>query len=106
MLAKAASGSGDGAKVWLVTGCSTGFGRSFVPAILARGDRVIATARRASDLDYIHGLEGAKGILLDVTVPEKLLRQKVEEAISLFGKVDVLVNNAGYVMSGVWEEVT
>ncbi|KAH6682827.1 hypothetical protein B0J14DRAFT_132787 [Halenospora varia] len=97
--------SSRAARVWLVTGCSTGFGRSFVPAILARGDKVIATARRISDLDYIEGNENARALQLDVTAPEDIIRQKTKQAISEFGKIDVLVNNAGYVLSGVWEEV-
>ena len=97
--------SSQAAKVWLVTGCSSGFGRSFVPAILARGDKVVATARRISDLDYIRGDEGARALQLDITVSEDIIRQKMEQAVGEFGRIDVLVNNAGYVMSGVWEEV-
>ena len=91
--------------VWLITGCSTGFGRTLVPAILARGDNVIATARKLSDLSYVEDLEGAKALQLDVTASEDIVREKAESALNLFGRVDVLVNNAGYVMSGVWEEV-
>ncbi|ORY69022.1 uncharacterized protein BCR38DRAFT_142746 [Pseudomassariella vexata] len=92
-------------KVWLVTGCSSGFGRSLVPAILARGDRVVATARRVSDLDYLQHFENVKLLQLDVTSPDHVLSEKVEAAISAFGGIDVLVNNAGYVLSGVWEEL-
>ena len=92
-------------KVWLVTGCSTGFGKTLVPSILARGDSVIATSRTLSDLSYVDKLESAKALQLDVTAPEDVIREKVLEAIRLFGRIDVLVNNAGYVMSGVWEEV-
>lgn len=91
--------------VWLVTGCSTGFGRTLVPAILARGDNVIATARKLSDLSYVDELKGAKALQLDVTATEDIIREKVETAVNLFGGINVLVNNAGYVMSGVWEEV-
>ncbi|RDW76937.1 hypothetical protein BP6252_04990 [Coleophoma cylindrospora] len=94
------------AHVWLVTGCSSGLGRMLVPAILARGDKVIATARRLSDLDYIQGLEGAKALQLDLTDSDEIHREKANEAIRAFGQVDVVVNNAGYVHSGVWEEVS
>lgn len=93
------------AMVWLITGCSTGFGRTLVPAILARGDNVIATARKLSDLSYVDNLKGAKALQLDVTATEDVIREKLEAAMILFGRIDVLVNNAGYVMSGVWEEV-
>ncbi|KAH9214481.1 hypothetical protein DL95DRAFT_149961 [Leptodontidium sp. 2 PMI_412] len=93
-------------KVWLVTGCSTGFGRSLVSAILARGDKVIASARKTSDLGYVENNPNARALQLDVTTSEDTIRQKVEEAIGGFGGIDVLVNNAGYVLSGVWEEVT
>jgi NAD(P)-dependent dehydrogenase (short-subunit alcohol dehydrogenase family) len=93
------------AKVWLVSGCSSGFGRMLVLAILARGDNVIATAHRLSDLDYINGVDGAKALQLDVPSSEDIFSTKAAEAINTFGHVDVLVNNAGYGSSGVWEEV-
>lgn len=71
--------------------------------------KVIATARLLSDLDYIEDLDGgqerALGIAVDVTGPYEVLRKRVEEAIGHFGSVDVLVNNAGFVQSGVWEEL-
>ena len=96
-------------RVYLVTGCSSGLGRHLVSAILARGDKVIATARRISDLSYIEQIDGGKeralGIVLDVTEPYEQLRQKISEAIEHFGSIDILVNNAGFVVSGVWEEI-
>ncbi|KAH7371115.1 hypothetical protein BKA66DRAFT_190330 [Pyrenochaeta sp. MPI-SDFR-AT-0127] len=97
-------------RVWLVTGCSSGIGRHLVSAIIARGDKVIATARRISDLDYLAKIEGAQdralGITLDVTDPADQLRETIDRAISHFGVIDVLVNNAGFVVSGVWEELS
>ncbi|KAH6975141.1 hypothetical protein BKA56DRAFT_633874 [Ilyonectria sp. MPI-CAGE-AT-0026] len=95
-----------GAKVWLVTGCSSGFGECLVPAILARGDKVIATARQVSDLEYLRDVKNVEAIQLDVTAPNEVLCSKVEEAVAKFGTIDVLVNNAGYVLSGVWEELS
>jgi NADP-dependent 3-hydroxy acid dehydrogenase YdfG len=92
-------------KVWLVTGCSSGFGRMLVPAITSRGDRVIATARKLSDIQHLQHHERVKVLQLDVTAPEDVLEQRVDEAISMFGTIDILVNNAGYVLSGVWEEL-
>jgi NADP-dependent 3-hydroxy acid dehydrogenase YdfG len=96
-------------RVWLVTGCSSGFGRELVTAILSRGDRVIATARKRSDLEYVKTMPGSTDkfypLELDVTMPERELFAKVREAIERVGRIDVLVNNAGFVMSGVWEEI-
>lgn len=93
-------------RVWLVTGCSSGFGSLLVPAILARGDRVIATARRPSalvDLEPHHNLTTME---LDVTSPQPILDNAVGNIIGKFGQIDVLVNNAGYVAPGVWEEMS
>jgi NAD(P)-dependent dehydrogenase (short-subunit alcohol dehydrogenase family) len=92
-------------RVWLVTGCSSGLGRNLATAILARGDKVIATARRISDLDYLQNEERALGIILDISEPFEQLQAKIEKAIEYFGGIDVLVNNSGFLMSGVWEEV-
>ena len=90
---------------WLVTGCSSGFGEIFVHRLLARGDQVIATGRKASErLAHLHGT-GAKILDLDVTAPQDVLNAKVEEAIKLYNGIDVLVNNAGYVEAGLAEEV-
>lgn len=90
--------------VWLVTGCSSGFGIQFVHSILARGDKVIATAR---NLEKIKDLEnsGAKVLRLDVTDSQSSLNATMNQAIELYGHIDVLVNNAGYVQFGAWEDV-
>lgn len=97
-------------QVWLVTGCSSGLGRHLVSAVLARGDQIIATARRIADLDYIASIEGgtqnALGIVLDVTEPYEAVQTKIRRAVEHFGSITVLVNNAGFVASGVWEELT
>ncbi|KAL2826254.1 hypothetical protein BDW59DRAFT_179603 [Aspergillus cavernicola] len=92
--------------VWLVTGCTSGFGRLFVPAILARGDRVIATARDIESLPEISNTKDVFLLQLDVTDSQESLYAKAATAIERFGEVNVLVNNAGYVLSGVWEEVS
>lgn len=92
-------------KVWLVTGCSTGLGRSLVSAVLARGDKIIATARQVSALKDLENADNVKVLSLDVTADQTELAKKVQEAQSFFGRIDVLVNNAGCVISGVWEEL-
>ncbi|WP_213741921.1 oxidoreductase [Bradyrhizobium sp. dw_411] len=83
--------------VWFVTGCSTGFGREFARAALAHGFRVVATARDPNKLsDIIAGHEDrAIAIALDVTNADQI-KQAVSEAKRAFGRIDVLVNNAGY----------
>ncbi len=83
--------------VWLITGCSTGFGREFARAALAHGFRVLATARDVQKLgELIVGYEDrARALTLDVTNVDHI-RRAVSEAEQVFGRIDVLVNNAGY----------
>jgi NAD(P)-dependent dehydrogenase (short-subunit alcohol dehydrogenase family) len=85
------------APVWFVTGCSSGFGREFVRSALAHRFRVVATARDPKKLDDI--IAGHKGnaiaLPLDVTNAEEI-KYAVSEAERVFGRIDVLINNAGY----------
>jgi NADP-dependent 3-hydroxy acid dehydrogenase YdfG len=80
--------------VWLITGCASGFGEAFVHEAISRGDKVIATGRKAET--RLAHLKGTGASILD-------LDAKVAKAISIFGHVDVLVNNAGYVQAGLIE---
>ncbi|KAG0653022.1 putative oxidoreductase [Hyphodiscus hymeniophilus] len=90
---------------WLITGCSSGFGEAFVHEILARGDRVIATGRNASErLKHLEGT-GAAILEIDVTASQAELDSKVKEALEIYYGIDVLVNNAGYFELGLLEEV-
>ncbi|MEH2178665.1 oxidoreductase [Nostoc sp.] len=95
------------AKVWFITGCSTGFGRALAEVVLKQGDRLIATARKPEQLSELVNSfpDTAKAVRLDVTN-----RQEVDEAVntalSTFGQIDVLVNNAGYGLLGAIEEVS
>ena len=89
---------------WLVTGCSSGFGENFVHAILARGDRVIATARNAAERLQPAKDNGAAILDLDITAPQAVLDAKVKEAVGIYGGLDVLVNNAGYIEGSLVEE--
>ncbi|KAL7940148.1 hypothetical protein V8C42DRAFT_338428 [Trichoderma barbatum] len=91
--------------VWLVTGCSSGFGRSFVTQILARGDCVIATARKLESIQDLENV-GAKTMQLDVTDDQQILNEITEQTITVYGTVDVLVNNAGYSTAAAWEETS
>ena len=90
---------------WLVTGASSGFGEQFVHSILERGDRVIATARQAKD--RLQPLEkvGAAILDLDVRATQSELDSKVQEALAIYGGVDVLVNNAAYIEAALVEEL-
>lgn len=92
-------------KVWFITGCSTGLGRDLAEVLLEQGYRVVATARR---LDSISDLaerfpENARIAALDVTDRDEI-SAAVEKAIEEFGRIDVLVNNAGYGLLGAIEE--
>ncbi|TFK47028.1 short chain dehydrogenase [Heliocybe sulcata] len=82
--------------VWLVTGTSSGIGREIVLAALDRGDHVIATTRGRS-FDALAALKekGAAILELDVTAPMEKLDAIAAEAVKIYGRVDVLVNNAG-----------
>ncbi|KAJ7895186.1 putative short-chain oxidoreductase [Mycena olivaceomarginata] len=91
--------------VILITGCSTGFGRALTEAALYAGLRVIATARRPETLVSLQE-KGVKTLKLDVTASPEELKAFASTAIALFGKVDYLVNNAGFLQGGAIEETT
>jgi NAD(P)-dependent dehydrogenase (short-subunit alcohol dehydrogenase family) len=83
--------------VWFITGCSTGFGRELAKILLARGYCVVATARdpdKIADLVEDHGAK-ALGLALDVE-KQSQIEAAVDAAKRKFGRIDVLVNNAGY----------
>lgn len=92
-------------KVWFITGASRGFGRVWAEAALNRGDRVAATARTLGgvvDLVERYG-DAALPLALDVTKPEQV-RSAVARAHTHFGKLDIVLNNAGYALVGAVEE--
>lgn len=97
----------NNAKVWLITGCSTGFGRSLAEAVLKHGDRLLATARKPEQLQVLVDQypEQVKIFRLDVTDINEV-KATVEAAQKAFGRIDVLVNNAGYGLIGALEEVS
>jgi NAD(P)-dependent dehydrogenase (short-subunit alcohol dehydrogenase family) len=94
-------------KTWLVTGASRGLGAEIAAAALRSGDQVVATARNRTALIESLGLASAQLVLavLDVTDASHA-RKAVDVAISRFGGIDVLVNNAGYGHMGFFEEMT
>ncbi len=95
------------ARVWFITGSSTGFGRLLAEEVLRRGERVIATARNVSQLEELKNRfpDQIHTFALDVTKPAEI-ESVAAQAIAAFGHVDVLVNNAGYGVNGAIEEVS
>jgi NADP-dependent 3-hydroxy acid dehydrogenase YdfG len=94
-------------KTWLVTGCSTGFGRVIAQAILTAGDNLIATARNLDAIADIATEYPQQAIVatLDVTDVEAIAAA-VQAGLDRFNNIDILVNNAGYGMVGAVEELS
>ncbi|MDB5662438.1 MAG: putative phenazine antibiotic biosynthesis protein [Sphingomonas bacterium] len=92
-------------KTWFITGCATGFGRALVAAALGRGDSVAVTDRdRDSVVEWQERYpDRAVALQLDVTDPEQV-QTAAREALLRFGRIDVLVNNAGYGLQAAVEE--
>lgn len=94
------------ASVWFITGCSKGLGRALAEAVLEHGHRVVASARDVASLDVLHGDSAhLLRLALDVTDPAAV-QAAVAAAHAHFGRIDVLVNNAGYGLAGAVEEVS
>ncbi len=94
-------------KTWFISGTSRGFGREWTKAALERGDRVAATARDTSTLDDLkaeHG-DALLALILDVTDREAAFGA-VKQAHEHFGRLDIVVNNAGYGHFGMVEEIS
>lgn len=83
--------------VWFITGCSTGFGRELAKLVMARGWRLVATARNVSQVQDLADIapDRVKAVTLDVTKGDQV-KASVKAALDAFGRIDVLVNNAGY----------
>jgi NAD(P)-dependent dehydrogenase (short-subunit alcohol dehydrogenase family) len=94
-------------KVWFITGTSKGFGRIWAEAALERGDRVAATARDAGTLAPLTETYGDRVLPLALDVTDKpAVDAAVTRAHEHFGRLDVVVNNAGYGLFGAVEEVS
>ncbi|MGF6848751.1 NADP-dependent 3-hydroxy acid dehydrogenase YdfG [Chitinophaga sp. W3I9] len=94
-------------KVWFITGASRGFGRIWAEAALERGDKVAATAR---NIDSLAGLKEKYGeqvltLALDVTKPGQA-KSAIDQAHAYFGRLDIVLNNAGYSLVGTIEEAS
>ncbi len=93
-------------RVWLITGCSSGFGLALVSLLLSREQRVIATARHLESLAELAARypETCRTLTLDVTDAAQV-KATVAEGAAAFGRLDVVVNNAGYGLIGAFEEL-
>ena len=91
-------------KVWLITGCSRGLGRALAQAVLAAGHHLVATARDLRDLASLPSTESLRTVALDVT-DAAAAGAAVAVATSAFGRLDVVVNNAGYIKANSVEDL-
>lgn len=94
-------------KVWFITGASRGFGRVWAEAALQRGDKVAATARNLESIAALNEKFGENVLTLelDVTKPEQV-KSAVTQAHAYFGRLDIVLNNAGYSLVGTIEEAS
>lgn len=92
-------------KVWLITGSSRGLGRAVAEAVIKSGDHLVATSRRASDLDDLVALGDGRVLAVPLNVTDvPAAEAAVAAAVQHFGRLDVVVNNAGYATAGSIEE--
>ena len=93
-------------RVFLITGCSTGFGEEFVKVVLQKGDYVVATARNSSKLSF-DGANDSNSLFVDLDVTKKESIDKAfDAAIKKFKKIDVVCNNACYGLNGPFETLS
>lgn len=94
-------------KTWLITGASSGFGRSLTERLLARGDRVAATSRNTQALDDLRERYAKQLWVAALDVRDlKAVRETVDSAFAELGRIDTIVSNAGYGVLGAAEETT
>lgn len=94
-------------KVWFITGSSRGFGRVWTEAALKRGDKVAATARKKESIKALKETYGENVLTLELDVTrEEQVKKAVEQAHAHFGKLDIVLNNAGYSLIGTIEEAS
>ena len=108
MATLATAGQADrAAKVWFITGASSGFGKLLAEELLRRGETVVATARQRGQLDELTTRYPATALALTLDVAKQSdVDTAVADTVARFGRIDVLVNNAGYGVIGAVEEVS
>lgn len=93
-------------RVFLITGTSTGFGAELVKVVLSKGDYVVATARNSSKLSF-KDATSTNSLLVDLDVTKQdSIDNAFDAAVKKFKRVDVVVNNAGYGLSGPFETLS
>src|SRR5260370_28467771 len=94
-------------KIWFITGSSRGLGRSLTEAVLVKGNKAAATARNPETLDDLVKKypDQILPVALNVTYKKQII-SAVESAVKYFGRIDVLVNNAGFGITGAAEAFT
>jgi NAD(P)-dependent dehydrogenase (short-subunit alcohol dehydrogenase family) len=98
---------GDSMKVWFITGTSKGFGRIWAEAALERGDKVVATARQVEVLSDLVERFGENVLTLALDVNDRLaVNSAIKQGHERFGRLDIVVNNAGYGQFGAVEELS
>lgn len=97
---------GNTARVWLITGCSSGFGREIAAAAAKIGDIVVATSRDPAKLGDLKKAGAGKIIpqALDVGASDDQVKARIADIVSTVGRIDILINNAGYILEGAVEE--
>jgi NAD(P)-dependent dehydrogenase (short-subunit alcohol dehydrogenase family) len=94
-------------RVWFVTGASSGFGRAIAREVLARGGRLVATGRDPDALQPLVAEDEDRTLALGLDITDAAaVREAVDRAVSRFGRIDVVVNNAGYAHVGAVEELS
>src|SRR2546422_1277669 len=97
----------NSSRVWFITGAGRGFGRLFTETALAAGDRVVGTARTPDALDDLREQHPDRLVVLPLDVADRAaVFATVERAVAAFGRLDIVLNNAGYGLTGAVEEIS
>lgn len=99
--------SNSNQKVWFITGASKGFGLILVKQLLAKGDFVAATSRTKSELEKVISVQSAQFLPLEVSLTdEQSVKSAIDATVAAFGRIDNIINNAGYGLLGAVEELS
>lgn len=92
-------------KIWMITGAGRGLGRAFVQEAIKHGDGVIAAVRKVPKEDLLFQNQNVQPVIMDVTKPDEI-KNAVAVGMERFGRIDYLINNAGFGMNGAFEEIS